>query len=100
MDSVDAEFRDAERIELVKRLLRAVRKGEAEAGHGPGSTPPLNELIWSCLWLADVKSLADVVQKFENDPLSYQALLTGYFQAAELKTLCRYPLSSYLDRSR
>lgn len=85
-----AEFHDPERVRLIGKILRALRELEISQGADPGSWPPLSELAWSCLWLSDMKSLANITTRFEENPSELHLNLRSRFAAAGFEALCRY----------
>ncbi|KKZ59648.1 hypothetical protein EMCG_05406 [[Emmonsia] crescens] len=83
----DAEFHDPERVRLIGKILRALRELEISQGADPGSWPPLSELAWSCLWLSDMKSLANITTRFEENPSELHLNLRSRFAAAGFEAL-------------
>ncbi|OAT05655.1 hypothetical protein BDBG_02014 [Blastomyces gilchristii SLH14081] len=83
----DSEFHDPERVKLIGSILRAMRELEINAGADPGTWLPLNELVWSCIWLSDIERLADLTSSFEKDPSHIFQILYATFSLTELGAL-------------
>ncbi|OJD12714.1 hypothetical protein ACJ73_09310 [Blastomyces percursus] len=80
----DAESENTERVKLIERILRALQKYEQST---VSAQTHLSELIWSCLWLSNLDSLAEMTVKFENEPDIISFYLQRIFPESGLKTL-------------